>query len=135
VTPPPSTEIRSARGGAPIRLFLGGALPDAETLSQLEQLGAARGVSHPIAVLPDLHRKGGNPSPTGMCLATTNTLVPRAVDTGICCGIRVVASGLEARVFTPAVLDALFGELMATVPVVEHAARGAGSATGSTTTR
>lgn len=121
MTPPPSTEIRSARGGAPIRLFLGGALPDAETLSQLEQLGAARGVSHPIAVLPDLHRKGGNPSPTGMCLATTNTLVPRAVDTGICCGIRVVASGLEARVFTPAVLDALFGELMATVPVVEHA--------------
>jgi RNA-splicing ligase RtcB len=122
LTPARSTEIANARGGAPIRLFLGGAtMPDAETMAQLEQLSATAGVSHPVAVLPDIHRKGGNPSPTGTCFATTDTLVPRAVDTGICCGIRVIRTGLEARVFTPAVMDALFGELMATVPVVEHA--------------
>jgi tRNA-splicing ligase RtcB len=119
--PPPATEIPSARGGAPLRLFLGGARPDAETLAQLERLGATPGVRHAIACLPDLHRKGGNPSPTGMCLASRDTLVPRAVDSGICCGMRVVTTGLEARVFTPAVLDALFGAVMATVPVVEHA--------------
>ena len=122
LTPPLSTEIRAARGGAPIRLFLNpDARPDAETMAQLEQLCVTRGVAHHIAVLPDIHRKGGNPSPTGTCLATTDTLVPRAVDTGICCGMRVVTTGIEARAFTPAVLDALFGELMATIPVVEHA--------------
>jgi tRNA-splicing ligase RtcB len=122
LTPPPSTEIRAARGGAPIRLFLGGdTRPDAETMAQLEQLCAARGIAHHVAVLPDIHRKGGNPSPTGTCVATTDTLVPRAVDTGICCGMRVVTTGIQAGVFTPAVLDALFAELMATIPVVEHA--------------
>ena len=121
LTPALAPEILSARGGAPIRLFLGGAtVPDAETMAQLEQLSTAHGVSHPVAVLPDIHRKGGNPSPTGTCFATTDTLVPRAVDTGICCGMRVIRTGLEARVFSPAVMDALFGELMATVPVVEH---------------
>jgi tRNA-splicing ligase RtcB len=73
-------------------------------------------------VLPDVHRKGGQPSPTGTCLASADTLVPAAVDTGICCGMRVVTTGLEGRVFTPAVLDALFAGLMATIPVVTHAA-------------
>ena len=121
MTPTPATEIRAERDGAPIRLFLGGAFPDAETMAQLERLRSTRGVDRPIAVLPDIHRKGGNPSPTGTCIATTGTLVPRAVDTGICCGIRVVRTGIEARTFTPALLDALFGELMATIPVVEHA--------------
>jgi tRNA-splicing ligase RtcB len=122
LTPPLAAEIRAGRGGAPIRLFLGGGvLPDAETMAQLEHLSAADGVAHHIAVLPDIHRKGGNPSPTGACIATAGTLVPRAVDTGICCGMRVVSTGIEARTFTPAVMDALFGELMATIPVVEHA--------------
>ena len=116
-----ATEIRNGRDGAPIHLFLGGAMPDAETLAQLERLGSAPGVDRPIAVLPDIHRKGENPSPTGACIATTGTLVPRAVDTGICCGIRVIRTGIEGRAFTPALLDALFGELMATIPVVEHA--------------
>ena len=116
-----ATEIRNGRDGAPIRLFLGGAMPDAETLAQLERLGSAPGVDRPIAVLPDIHRKGENPSPTGACIATTGTLVPRAVDTGICCGIRVIRTGIEGRAFTPALLDALFAELMATIPVVEHA--------------
>ena len=121
LTPPLATEIRAGRG-APIRLFLrAGVLPDRETMAQLERLAAAPGVAHPVAVLPDIHRKGENPSPTGACIATTGTLVPRAVDTGICCGIRVVATGIEGRAFTPGVLDALFAELMATIPVVEHA--------------
>ena len=115
-----ATEVPAERGGAPIRLFLGGALPDAETMAQLERLRSTPGVDRPVAVLPDIHRKGENPSPTGTCIATTGTLLPRAVDTGICCGIRVVRTGIEARAFTPALLDALFGELMATIPVVEH---------------
>ena len=122
LTPALATEIRTGRGGAPIRLFLGnGALPDAETMAQLERLGAAPGVAHHVAVLPDIHRKSGNPSPTGTCIAAAGTLVPPAIDTGICCGMRIVTTGIEARTFTPAVLDALFGELMATIPVVEHA--------------
>ena len=116
----PDTGKGAGGDATAIRWFLGGARPDAETMAQLERLGSARGVDRPIAVLPDIHRKSGNPSPTGTCIATTGTLVPRAVDTGICCGMRVVRTGIEARTFTPAVLDALFGELMATIPVVEH---------------
>ena len=47
-----ATEIRNGRDGAPIRLFLGGAMPDAETLAQLERLGSAPGVVSACVKLP-----------------------------------------------------------------------------------
>src|SRR5262245_20640687 len=97
-TPPPAEPRHADR--VRMRLFLdAGTRLDAETRAQLERLAALPGVAHPIAVLPDLHRKGGSPSPTGICLAAAGRLVPPAVDTGICCGLRVVTTGLEARGF------------------------------------
>ena len=115
-------ESRPALGAVPIRFFLTPELmPDAETIAQLTRLAGARGLSHHVAVLPDIHRKGRNPSPTGTTVAAADAIVPRAVDTGICCGMRVVRTGIDARALPPSVLDALFGELMATIPVVEHA--------------
>ena len=50
LTPPLSTEIRTARGGAPIRLFLNpDARPDAETMAQLEVEREAAAASRPRA--------------------------------------------------------------------------------------
>ena len=125
-TPAPETpalpiEARAPRGGVPIRFFLGPELmPDAETLAQLERLAAARGLAHHVAVLPDIHRKGRNSSPTGTTVAAAGALIPRAVDTGICCGMRIVRTGIEARALPPPVLDALFAELVQAIPLLEH---------------
>ncbi|MGH7600949.1 MAG: RtcB family protein, partial [bacterium] len=49
-----------------------------------------------------------------------NTIVPRAVDTGICCGMRMIRTDIEVRDLTASVLDTLFGELIRTIPVLEH---------------
>ncbi len=110
-------------GGVPIRFFLtSDMLPDVETMAQLEQLAKVPGLQHHVAVLPDIHRKSRNLSPTGTVVATKNAIVPRAVDTGICCGMRMIRTDIEVRDLTPrsGVLDALFGELMRTIPVLEH---------------
>jgi tRNA-splicing ligase RtcB len=53
-------------------------------------------------------------------VAAKNAIVPRAIDTGICCGMRMVRSDIDVRSLTAPVLDALFGELMATIPVLWH---------------
>jgi tRNA-splicing ligase RtcB len=108
-------------GGVPIRFFLtSDMLPDAETMAQLEQLAKVPGLEHHVAVLPDIHRKSRNLSPTGTVVATKNAIVPRAVDTGICCGMRMIRTDIEARELTAPVLDALFDELRRTIPVLEH---------------
>ena len=105
----------------PIKFFLtDGLMPDAETLAQLEDLASAPGLAHHVAVLPDVHRKSRNMSPTGTAVAARNALVPRAVDTGICCGMRMMRTEIDARALTPAVLDEIFGEMMRTIPVLEH---------------
>ncbi len=107
--------------GLPIKYFLTPELmPDRETIAQLEGLAQASGLQHHVAVLPDIHRKSRNPSPTGTAVAARDAIIPRAVDTGICCGMRIIRTEIETRHLSAAVLDALFGELMRTIPVAEH---------------
>jgi len=114
-------ELIPKNGGLPIRFFLTpDMMPDAETVAQLEQLAGSQGLKYHVAVLPDIHRKSRNPSPTGTVVAAKNAIVPRAIDTGICCGMRMVRTDIDARALTPPLLDALFGELIRTVPVLEH---------------
>lgn len=114
-------EIKSQRADLPIKLFLTPELmPDQETISQLESLASAPGLAHHVAALPDIHRKSRNMSPTGTVVAAKNAIVPRAVDTGICCGMRMIRTEIDAREFTAPVLDQLFGEMMRTIPVLEH---------------
>jgi tRNA-splicing ligase RtcB len=108
-------------GGIPIKLFLSPQMmPDTETMVQLEQLAHTRGLAHHVAVLPDVHRKSRNISPTGTVVVSKDTIVPRAVDTGINCGMRMVRTDIEVREFTTSVLDRLFAELQATIPVYTH---------------
>jgi tRNA-splicing ligase RtcB len=114
-------EVAPHNGGVPIRLFLTPDLvPDAPTLTQLEQLASAPDLGHYVAVLPDVHRKGRNCSPTGTVVVSRNAIVPRAMDMGINCGMRMLASDIDVRGLGPATLDALFGRLMQTVPGHQH---------------
>ena len=114
-------ETRPQNGGLPIKLFLSrDMMPDAATLAQLEKLAAVPALAHHVAVLPDLHSKGRNWCPTGTAVAAKNAIVPRAVDTGICCGMRMLRTDIEVAGLTAALLDELFGELMRTLPVLAH---------------
>lgn len=114
-------EQTSKNGGLPIKFFLTPELmPDAATVAQLENLANAAGLTHHVAVLPDVHRKSRNLSPTGTVVAAKNRIVPRAVDTGINCGMRMVRSDIDVRALTAPVLDEIFDELRRTIPVLEH---------------
>jgi tRNA-splicing ligase RtcB len=114
-------EKKPLNGGVPMRFFLTPEMmPDAETITQLENLAGAPGLEHYVAVLPDIHRKSRNISPTGTVVAARNAILPRAVDTGINCGMRMIRTEIDVRALTAPALDALFGELMATIPVLEH---------------
>ncbi|MDQ7065417.1 MAG: RtcB family protein [candidate division KSB1 bacterium] len=114
-------EIPSRSGAVPIRFFLSETmLPDDQTRHQLQRLAAAEGLVSHVAVLPDIHRKHRNISPTGTAVATRNTLLPRAVDTGICCGMRMFKIGIPAREMSPERLDRLFAQIQKTVPVLFH---------------
>jgi len=114
-------ETTPRNGGLPIKFFLTpDMMPDAATISQLEELANSAGLAHHVAVLPDIHRKSRNLSPTGTVVAAKNAIIPRAVDTGICCGMRMIRTDIEVCDLTAATLDTLFGELMATIPVLEH---------------
>ncbi len=119
----PPIETTPKNGGLPIKFFLTPELmPDAATVAQLENLATAPGLAHHVAVLPDIHRKSRNLSPTGTVVAAKKYIVPRAVDTGINCGIRMVRTDIDVRALTPqsGVLDELFDELRRTIPVLEH---------------
>jgi len=114
-------ETAAPNGAVPIKYFLTpDMMPDAKTVAQLERLANSRGLAHHVAVLPDIHRKSRNESPTGTAVAAKNMIVPRAIDTGICCGMRMVKSDIDARELTAPVLDEMFGEMMRTIPVLEH---------------
>lgn len=118
---PQPLETTPKNGGLPLKFFLTpDMMPDAATVAQLETLANAEGLQHHVAVLPDIHRKSRNPSPTGTVVAAKNMIVPRAVDTGICCGMRMVRTDIDVRELTAPALDELFGELIRTVPVLEH---------------
>ena len=119
---PVSLEKIPGNGGLPMRFFLPpDMMPDRKTLAQLEALAAAPGLEHHVAVLPDVHRKSRNLCPTGTVVAAKNALVPRAIDTGINCGMRMIRTDIDAQALTPPLLDALFGQLLRIVPVMEHA--------------
>jgi len=108
-------------GGAPIRYYLTPELmPDAATRAELERLARVPELAHHVAVLPDVHRKARNPSPTGTVVVTRDALLPRAVDTGINCGIRMFGSSIDAAALSPLHLDRLFGALRDAVPLVEQ---------------
>ncbi|NUO82820.1 RtcB family protein [candidate division KSB1 bacterium] len=114
-------EMASQDGGVPLKFFLTKDLmPDAETLAQLQALARAEGLAHHVSVLPDVHRKSRNLSPTGTVTVTKGAIIPRAVDTGICCGMRMVRTEIDAQALSASVLDALFDELRRTIPVLEH---------------
>lgn len=114
-------ETNHQNGAVPIKFFLTPELmPDAATVAQLEDLANAAGLAHHVAVLPDVHRKSRNLSPTGTVVAAKNRIVPRAVDTGINCGMRMVRSDIDVRALTAPFLDELFDELRRTIPVLEH---------------
>jgi tRNA-splicing ligase RtcB len=115
-------EIVPQGGGLPIRCFTEGELlPDEGARSQLEELARVPGLDRYVAVLPDVHRKARNPSPTGTVVVSRDVLVPRAVDEGVNCGMRMISTGVPAREFTPERLDELFGRLRRTMPVKYHA--------------
>lgn len=118
---PAPLEMTTKNGGLPLKFFLPPEMmPDAATVAQLEMLACVAGLQHHVAVLPDIHRKSRNLSPTGTVVAAKNAIIPRAIDTGICCGMRMVCSDIEVRALTPPLLDRLFGELIRTIPVLEH---------------
>ena len=108
--------------GVPIRCFGGEDLrPDEPAQRQLEELAALPGVQEHVAVLPDVHYKPRNPSPSGTVVCTSDVIVPRAVDDGINCGMRSFATNLPASEFTPQRIDSLFERLLESVPPQRHA--------------
>lgn len=114
-------EIKSDDVYVPIRFFLTDkAMPDEQVVAQLRYLAKAEGIVSHVSVLPDIHLKARNVSPTGTAVATKKTLLPRAVDTGINCGIRMIRTGIDVSEFDPPILDALFYEIQKTVPVLFH---------------
>ena len=114
-------EIPVPNGSIPIRCFTGADLmPDLPASRQLEHLAAVPGLDAYVAVLPDVHFKSRNPSPTGTVVVSRNAIVPRAVDPGINCGMRIISSDIPARELTPALLDELFGRLRDAIPLASH---------------
>jgi tRNA-splicing ligase RtcB len=114
-------EIKPLNGGVPLRFFLTPEMmPDKQTVAQLEDLAQTQGLKHYVAVLPDIHRKHRNLSPTGTVIAAKDVIVPPAVDTGINCGMSMIRTDVDVSELTTPVLDSLFDELMRTIPVLQH---------------
>lgn len=111
-------DLATDKGGVPIRCFTGAQLlPDEAARRQLAELSAMSGLDQYVTVLPDVHYKHRNPSPTGTVVVSSSLLVPRAVDPGINCGMRMVATSVPAREFTTERLDQLFTRLIADIPI------------------
>ena len=114
---PEPIEIKT-ENGLPIKCFTGESLlPDEPATKQLEELATISGLTHHVAVLPDVHYKGRNPSPTGSVVVSEDVLLPRAIDGGINCGIRTMSFPYPAKDCTPEFLDKLYGGLMEKIPV------------------
>jgi tRNA-splicing ligase RtcB len=111
-------DLPSTNGARPVRCFTGEALlPDDAARQQLAQLANVDGVDAYIAVLPDVHFKRRNPTPTGTVVVSREHLVPRAIDPGINCGMRMIATSVPVRELSPSRLDRLFGDLIAAIPI------------------
>ena len=64
----------------PIRCFVDEQLmPDGAARRQLEELAAMSGVQKYVAVLPDVHYKERNPTPSGTVVVTSDVVLPRAL--------------------------------------------------------
>jgi len=114
-------DTAAARGSVPIRCFGGEELqPDEPSWRQLEEMAALPGARGHVTVLPDVHYKSRNPAPSGTVLVTDGAIFPRAIDDGMNCGMRSMATDMDARAFTPEVIDALFGRIKETVPGKRH---------------
>ncbi|MCG8606441.1 RtcB family protein, partial [bacterium] len=112
-----STFDSSPNGELPIRLFTDGELmPDQSSQVALQRLAAVPGLKHYVAVLPDVHYKPRNPSPTGTVVASHNVLIPRAIDGGVNCGIRMMSAPVPANSFSSSRLDELFQHLIQAIP-------------------
>ena len=72
------------------------------------------------ASTPDNQSASANPTPSGTVVVTNDVVLPRAIDDGINCGMRSIATSVPARELTPAVIDRLFGRLLEGVPLDEH---------------
>jgi tRNA-splicing ligase RtcB len=111
-------EISTGNGALPIRCFTGDELlPDQPSRQQLAELAALPGLDDCVTVLPDVHFKRRNPSPTGTVVVSRSCLVPRAIDPGINCGMRMIATSVPASELTPNRLDRLFGGLIENIPI------------------
>ncbi len=109
-------------GARPIRCFTSEMLlPDDDARRQLSQLAAVDGVDRYVAVLPDVHFKRRNPTPTGTVVVSRTHLVPRAIDRGINCGMRMIATAVPVRELSPSRLDRLFTDLIAAIPITARA--------------
>jgi tRNA-splicing ligase RtcB len=111
-------DILSETAAVPVRCFTGDALaPDAAARRQLQRLAAVPGLARYVAVLPDVHAKSRNPTPTGTVVVTRDRLIPRAIDHGVGCGMSMLATSVPAAEFGPRTLDELFCRLKSAVPV------------------
>jgi len=111
-------EIAPVNGAVPVRCFTGsGLFPDDASRRQLADLAAVRGLTGYVAVLPDVHFKQRNPAPTGTVVISRSRLVPRAIDPGINCGMRMLATAVPARELSSQRLDRLFGDLIEAIPI------------------
>src|SRR5439155_1283538 len=73
-------EISTGNGALPIRCFTGDELlPDQTSRQQLAELATLPGLDDWVTVLPDVHFKRRNPSPTGTVVVSRSCLVPRAI--------------------------------------------------------
>jgi len=116
-----SIDLPRKQGTVPIRCFTNEELlPDASAQRQLEELAALPGVEEYVTVLPDVHYKDRNPSPSGTVVVTDGVIVPRAIDGGINCGMRSMVTSIPAAEMTPEVIDGLFGGLLESVPLKAH---------------
>jgi tRNA-splicing ligase RtcB len=112
-----------ARDGrrVPVNLFVSPEImPGADALAELNALARTEGLEHPIVAMPDVHYKGRNPAPTGIVLASRDRFVPFAIDKGLNCGMRMVASDLPASACTETMLDALYAGLQRRIPIHPH---------------
>jgi tRNA-splicing ligase RtcB len=117
-------EIQTSNGGVPIRCFTDrDLLPDQAARCQLEHVATVPGLDRYVVVLPDVHCKARNPSPTGTVVVSQDVILPRAIDPGINCGMRIIRSEIPVRELKASILDELFRRLREAIPLLEPHAR------------
>jgi|GEM_PF-6340556 len=89
-------KMHGTNSALPIRFFLtADMLPDEKTKAQLLNLATSKELRHYVAVLPDIHHKSRNLSPTGSVVVSKEHILPRAIDNGINCGMRIMSTDIQ----------------------------------------